>query len=73
MGVLIHNADLAEVTADAIVRLMTPDNAWQVEIGPDDRLRWRNDMETLRRQPARGIGQRLADAIYGVLPIRDYI
>jgi len=33
MGVLIHNAEPAEKTADAIVRLMTPDNAWQVEIG----------------------------------------
>jgi len=73
MGVLIHNADLAEVTADAIVRLMTPDNAWQVEIGPDDRLRWRNDIETLHRQPARGTGQRLADAFYSLLPIRNYI
>ena len=73
MGVLIENPELAEVAADAIVRLMTPDNAWQVEIGPDNRLRWRNDMETLRRQPARNMGQRLADAIYGLLPIGDYI
>jgi putative cardiolipin synthase len=73
MGVLIQNAELAEETADAIVRLMTPDNAWQVEIGPDDRLQWRNDTETRRRQPARGTGQRLADAFYGRLPIRDYI
>ena len=73
MGVLIHNAELAEVTADAIIRLMTPDNAWQVEIGPDNRLRWRSDTETRRRQPARGPGQRLADAFYGLMPIRDYI
>jgi putative cardiolipin synthase len=73
MGVLIQNAELAEETADAIVRLMTPDNAWQVEIGPDDRLQWRSDTETRRRQPARSWGQRLADAFYGLLPIRDYI
>jgi putative cardiolipin synthase len=73
MGVLIHNTELAEVTADAISRLMTPDNAWQVEIGPDDRLQWRNDTETLSRQPARGAGQRLADSFFGLLPIRDYI
>ena len=33
MGVLIQNTELAEKTADAIVRLMTPDNAWQVGIG----------------------------------------
>jgi putative cardiolipin synthase len=73
MGVLVDNAELAEVTAEAIIRLMTPDNAWQVEIGPDDRLQWRNDTETLSRQPARGAGQRLADSFFGLLPIRDYI
>ncbi len=73
MGVLIQNAELAEETVDAIVRLMTPDNAWQVEIGPDDRLQWRSDTETRRRQPARSWSQRLADAFYGLLPIRDYI
>jgi putative cardiolipin synthase len=73
MGILIHNTELAEVTADAISRLMTPDNAWQVEIGPDDRLQWRNDTKTLSRQPARGAGQRLADSFFGLLPIRDYI
>ena len=73
MGVLIQNAELAVETAEAILRLMTLDNAWHVEIGPDDRLRWRSDTETRSRQPARSLGQRLADAFYGLLPIRDYI
>ena len=73
MGVHVHNAELAEATADAIIRLMTPENAWQVEIGPNDRLQWRNDTETLSRQPARGAGQRLADRFYSLLPIREYI
>jgi putative cardiolipin synthase len=73
MGVLIQNGELAEVAADAIVRLMTPDNAWQVEIGPDDGLQWRSDTQTQHRQPARGWGQRLADKFYGLLPIRDYV
>jgi len=73
MGVLIDNTQLAEVTADAITRLMTTDNAWQVEIGTDGRLQWRSDTETVRRQPARGTGQRLADRFYGLLPISDYI
>jgi len=54
MGVLIENTQLAEVTADAITRLMTPDNAWRVEIGTDGRLQWRSDTEIVRRQPARG-------------------
>jgi putative cardiolipin synthase len=73
MAALIQNAELAKATADAIVRLMTPENAWRVEIGPGGRLQWRSDSETLRRQPARGKGQRLADAFFGLLPIRTYI
>ena len=73
MGVLIRSAELAKTTADAIVRVMSPDSAWQVEIGPDDLLRWRSDTKTLRRQPARGIGQRVTDTMYGLLPIRDYV
>ena len=73
IGALIRSVELAEETADAIGRFMTPDNAWRVEIGPDDRLRWRSSEETLSRQPARSTGQRLADTFFGVLPIRDYI
>jgi putative cardiolipin synthase len=46
MGVLIEDAELAVDTADEIVRLMTSDNAWRVEIGPDGRLRWHSDTET---------------------------
>ena len=73
MAVMIQNAELAKVTADAILRHTMLENAWRVEVGPDGRLQWRSDSETLRRQPARGKGQRLADALFGLLPIRRYI
>jgi putative cardiolipin synthase len=73
VGALIHNSELAGRTADAIERFMTPINAWKVEIGPDDRLRWHSNKGTLRRQPARNGGQRLADALFGLLPIHPYI
>jgi putative cardiolipin synthase len=73
MGVVIDNTDLATVAADAILQLTTPDNAWEVTLDPGGRLRWRNDIEELCRQPARGPGQRLADLIFGLLPLRNYI
>jgi hypothetical protein len=73
MGVHVQNAALATVSADAIVELMKPENAWQVVIGSDGRPRWRNDRETLRHQPARNWGQRAADRLLTVIPIRDYI
>ena len=62
-----------EETADAIARFMTPDNTWRVEVGADGRLQWRSDTLTLRRQPARSVGQRLMDTLLSHLPIRDYI
>lgn len=73
MGVHVQNAALATVAADAIVELMKPENAWQVVIGSDGHLRWRHDRETLRHQPARNWGQRAADRLLTVIPIRDYI
>jgi putative cardiolipin synthase len=73
IGALINNPALAGEIADAIERLMTPQNAWSVEIGPNDQLEWRSDRGTLRRQPARNGGQRLADAVFGLAPIRPYI
>jgi putative cardiolipin synthase len=73
IGVHVRNAELAAVAADAIVELMKPENAWRVVIGSDGRLRWRNDRETLRRQPARNWGQQAADRLLTVIPIRDYI
>lgn len=73
MGVVIDNVDLAVRSSDAILQLTTLDNAWQVTLGVDGRPRWRNDTEELRRQPARGPGQRLADIVLGLLPIGTYI
>jgi putative cardiolipin synthase len=73
IGVLIESTELTERTVDVFARLMTTENAWRVEIGADNRLQWRNDTETSRRQPARSAGQRLADTLLALLPIRDYI
>lgn len=72
IGALITHSEFAEETADGIIRLMDLANAWRVGIGSDDRLRWHSNTETLQRQPARGVGQRLADAVFGLLPITRY-
>lgn len=72
IGALVDHTEFAQEAADGIIRLMTLDNAWRVEIGSDDRLRWRSNTGTLRRQPARGVGQRLADTVFGLLPITNY-
>ncbi len=73
MGVHIRDSTLAEECADRALSLMVPENAWTVRIGADGRLRWSSDQGDLRRQPARRVGQRVADWIFGLLPIRNYV
>jgi putative cardiolipin synthase len=72
IGALIDNPEFAADAADGILELMTPDNAWRVELGGDGRLRWLSSTTTARRQPARGMMQRLVDAALGFLPVRKY-
>jgi putative cardiolipin synthase len=73
IGVLIDDEGLAQDASDAIVPLLAPENSWRVDIGPDGALRWQSDTESLNQQPARGVGQRAVDWIFGRLPIGDYI
>jgi putative cardiolipin synthase len=73
MGVHIRDSTLAGEFADRALGLMVPENAWAVGIGTDGRLRWSSDQGDLRRQPARGVGQRVADWIFGLLPIQNHI
>jgi putative cardiolipin synthase len=72
IGALISHTEFAKEAAEGIIELMALDNAWRVEIASDGRLRWHSNTGTLRRQPARGVGQRLADAVFGLLPITKY-
>jgi putative cardiolipin synthase len=73
VGVFVESSELSRGIADAVALLMTTDNAWEVEVGPDGRLRWRSDTGIRHRQPARSPAQRAADAIFSRLPISDYI
>jgi putative cardiolipin synthase len=73
IGMLVENAELAGDAAGGIERLMAPENAWRVALDNDDRVTWTNDAETTHRQPARSVGQRIADKVFEILPIDRYI
>ena len=73
MGVIIDNVDLAAEAADALLDLMTFDNAWDVTLGPDGRPRWQDTTRQQHRQPARGPAQRIVDTALGLLPIQSYL
>jgi len=73
IGMLVENAEFAREAAEGIERLMAPDNSWRVALDGDDRLTWTNDAETTHRQPARNVGQWIADKVLEILPIDRYI
>lgn len=73
IAVSIEDSGLATDAARAIAVLMRPENAWRVEIALDGRLRWRRGNRARYRQPSRSAAQRIADRIFSLLPIDDYI
>jgi putative cardiolipin synthase len=73
MVVTLDDVDLARQASELVLGLTSPDSAWRVEAGLDGELRWVGDGESLTRQPARSSGQRIADRILSLLPVREYI
>jgi putative cardiolipin synthase len=73
IGMLVKDGRLADETAKGIEQLMAPRNSWRVGLDADDRLTWTDDAETTHRQPARNLGQRVANTLYDLLPIKPYI
>ena len=73
IGVILSHAGFAEQMAEGIEDLMKPENAWRVITDDGSGVRWQADGEILTRQPARGLGQRLADGALGFLPIDRYL
>ncbi len=64
MGVVIDSPPLASALARRLQANMVPANSWQVELGPDGELRWR-DAEGVRTvQPARRFWRRIENAFF---------
>jgi putative cardiolipin synthase len=73
MGLLIRDPGLAAEVMLALTEDMHPENAWRVTFGENKELVWESATGKTQRQPARGIGQRMADFFYGLLPIKDQL
>ena len=73
MGLLIRDPGLASEVMRALQRDMQPENAWRVSLNEDNGLVWESTAGTVHLQPARSFGQRLADFLYGLLPIKDQL
>jgi putative cardiolipin synthase len=71
MGLIIDAAGLAAEVAGILDRDMAPDNAWRVGLDEDGRQYWESSAGRTYEAPARGWDQRLADFLYGLVPLED--
>jgi len=68
MGIIIDSPKLGREMLRLAERDMSPQNAWQVQLGDEGKLVWVNSDETVTRQPARNAWQRFMDMVFMVLP-----
>jgi putative cardiolipin synthase len=72
MGVVVDSAGLAADLAARIERDVSPANSWRVTLDTSGRLSWTHDRETVTRQPARNLWQRVQDLLFVVFPSSLY-
>lgn len=72
MGVFIDSPGLGEQLAQLIERDMQPSNSWQVTLDAAGKLVWSNDVDEVRRQPARSWWQRVEDVFFMAFPKEMY-
>lgn len=70
MGVAVDDEPLAGRLRELFVRDTAPANAWRVTLTDDNFLVWTHDEERIMHQPARGFGQRFAEFLINLLPIK---
>lgn len=73
IGMFVDSEPLAADLAALLERDIAPRNAWRVTMSEDGDLLWTGNPRTLKRQPARGFWQRLAEILVNLLPIKKQI
>ena len=69
VSLMVDSPELAAGILAAFAADFSPDNSWRVERNEAGELIWRSGDDVLTHQPAGGIGRRVADFFYGLLPI----
>ena len=72
MIAIIDSEGLAEELMLAIRRDISAANSWEVTLDQEGKLSWRHDTEVTRRQPAKGLWQRIQDTLFTLFPKRLY-
>ena len=72
-GLYIDSPALCGALSEDFDDLMSPENAWRVDVDENGQLRWTSVEGVVHRQPARGTGQRVADFFYRLLPVESQL
>ena len=70
IGVVGDGPEFTARVAALIERDISPANAWRVTMDDEGWLRWSNADEVVRRQPAKGFGQRAIEFLLNLLPLK---
>ena len=71
LALFIEGEAVAEELAALIRRDIEPDQAWRVTLEGKRRLVWSSSRGTVRREPAQGFRQRIAEFFISLLPIKE--
>lgn len=72
MGAVIDSPELAQDLRTVMLRDMSGENAWRVELSDRGRLQWTNDEETVTSQPTRGFLQNVMNVIFKIVPKEQF-
>ena len=70
IGVIGDSDELARRVRALIERDMAPRNAWRVTMDDEGWLTWSSGDEHVRRQPAKGFGQRFIEFLVNLFPLK---
>ena len=73
MGLIIHNATLAEGAAREFEEELKPENSWQVLLDDKGRLFWKSGDTIARREPARSVWHRFQSWFFGLFDLDDQL
>ena len=71
IGVVGDGPEFTARVAALIERDISPANAWRVTMDEEGWLTWTNADEVVRRQPAKGFGQRAIEFLLNLLPLKN--
>ena len=71
MGLLIASESLNSALREFVEPDFELENAWQLSLGRDGKVRWQSDTEVLDHQPTHSFMRRIEDWFLTLLPIED--